>query len=241
MPALPASQEQLRTVRERLEALDVANIGPGMSGVEVSHAELHPLLAPYRTGLLSARLGDGERVRSALDELRSAPAPSHAPDAPEILERSMRAYAAWREERTELALEELRALDGRPLSRSTTASVGSPLHARALDRYLEAMLLEETEPEAALGFYDTIGELINAEWVLRAPAQARIAAIHERLGNLPQAIERYELLIELWKDCDPELRPRVVEARARVAELRGRRPADSPATLPTEPTSAPGA
>ena len=54
----------------------------------------------------------------------------------------------------------------------------------------------------------------------------RVPAIHERLGQLyeargeaTKAAEHYRSFIELWKSADPELQPRVADARRRLARL----------------------
>ena len=51
-------------------------------------------------------------------------------------------------------------------------------------------------------------------------------AVHKRLGELyeargqrDQALRHYRSFMELWKDADPELQPRVTDARIRVAAL----------------------
>jgi hypothetical protein len=41
-------------------------------------------------------------------------------------------------------------------------------------------------------------------------------------GNTKSATAYYARFVDLWKDCDPELRPQVDEARARLAALGGR-------------------
>jgi tRNA A-37 threonylcarbamoyl transferase component Bud32 len=54
-----------------------------------------------------------------------------------------------------------------------------------------------------------------------------LAGMHERLGELYEAkgdrvraAPHYARFVALWKDADPELQPRVVEARRRLARLR---------------------
>jgi serine/threonine protein kinase len=51
-------------------------------------------------------------------------------------------------------------------------------------------------------------------------------AVHERLGQLYEArgdgenaAEQYRAFIDLWKNADPELQPRVAEARRRLAKV----------------------
>ncbi len=46
------------------------------------------------------------------------------------------------------------------------------------------------------------------------------ARIYEKLGRRDEAIRDYERFVELWKDCDPELRPQRAEAEARLEALR---------------------
>jgi len=54
-----------------------------------------------------------------------------------------------------------------------------------------------------------------------------LAGIHKRLGELyeerkshPKAIAQYQAFIDLWKDADPELQPKVTEVRRKLARLR---------------------
>lgn len=55
----------------------------------------------------------------------------------------------------------------------------------------------------------------------RADALERLAALHEERGESLKAGEAYELLLRFWRDADPELRPRLEQARARALALRG--------------------
>jgi tetratricopeptide (TPR) repeat protein len=50
-----------------------------------------------------------------------------------------------------------------------------------------------------------------------APAYERLGALYEQRGDTAKAIYYYSKLVELWKDADPELQPRV-EAARRVME-----------------------
>ena len=53
-----------------------------------------------------------------------------------------------------------------------------------------------------------------------------LPAIHKRLGELyeakgqrDKALAHYRMFIDLWKDADPELQPKVTDAKQRVAAL----------------------
>lgn len=52
-----------------------------------------------------------------------------------------------------------------------------------------------------------------------APALFRLGELYEGAGDAPHAAEYYGRFVDLWANADPELQPRVTEARARVAQL----------------------
>lgn len=52
-----------------------------------------------------------------------------------------------------------------------------------------------------------------------APAHFRRAMLYEPLGEPAKAVEHYDRFARLWRDRDPELRPMVDSARARLAAL----------------------
>jgi tetratricopeptide (TPR) repeat protein len=55
---------------------------------------------------------------------------------------------------------------------------------------------------------------------VRLPAiRERLGQLYEGMGNTAKAAENYRAFIELWKNADPELQPRVVDAKRRLARL----------------------
>jgi tetratricopeptide (TPR) repeat protein len=52
-----------------------------------------------------------------------------------------------------------------------------------------------------------------------APALFRLGELYEHAGDTKRAAEYYGRFVELWKDADPELQPRVTEARSRIEHL----------------------
>ena len=54
-----------------------------------------------------------------------------------------------------------------------------------------------------------------------AGVHRRLGELYERHGERGKARASYVRFIELWKDCDPELRPKVIEAKQRLAVLSG--------------------
>jgi tetratricopeptide (TPR) repeat protein len=54
---------------------------------------------------------------------------------------------------------------------------------------------------------------------LGAQAYLSLARIYDQRGDTAQAVAHYREFIDLWKDADPELQPRVSEARSRLRAL----------------------
>ena len=51
------------------------------------------------------------------------------------------------------------------------------------------------------------------------PVLFRLGELNERAGDAAHAAEYYGRFVDLWAHADPELQPRVAEARARIAQL----------------------
>jgi tetratricopeptide (TPR) repeat protein len=55
---------------------------------------------------------------------------------------------------------------------------------------------------------------------IRLPAiRERLGQLYESMGKTDKAVEQYRAFIDLWKNADPELQPRVADARKRLAAL----------------------
>ena len=50
----------------------------------------------------------------------------------------------------------------------------------------------------------------------------RLAELHDARGDVQKALSYYARFVDLWKDADPDLQPRVRKARARMIELQRR-------------------
>jgi tetratricopeptide (TPR) repeat protein len=80
---------------------------------------------------------------------------------------------------------------------------------RDLGRYAEALRWASTRDPL-----DLDEAIYLAPWLLlQGELQERLDARHE-------ASIAYARAVDIWKDCDPELRPRVEEARQRLEALR---------------------
>jgi tetratricopeptide (TPR) repeat protein len=68
--------------------------------------------------------------------------------------------------------------------------------------------------------------LAAADWWALAGVYERLAGIYELRGDREQAMQYYDRFIELWKDADPELQPRVEAAQAALERLAAETAAD---------------
>lgn len=49
----------------------------------------------------------------------------------------------------------------------------------------------------------------------------RLGELYETKGDKAKALEYYGQFVDLWKDADPELQPRVAAIRKRIGQLAG--------------------
>jgi tetratricopeptide (TPR) repeat protein/tRNA A-37 threonylcarbamoyl transferase component Bud32 len=57
----------------------------------------------------------------------------------------------------------------------------------------------------------------------RAGILQRLGEMHEAKGNVDRALQHYSAFVDLWKEADPELQPRVRDVRGRMERLQRRR------------------
>ena len=67
------------------------------------------------------------------------------------------------------------------------------------------------------GFFYRMGLERDAVWL--PIVHQRLGDLYATIGNAAKAADQFRAFIELWKNADPELQPRVAEARRRLAAL----------------------
>jgi DNA-binding SARP family transcriptional activator/TolB-like protein len=213
-PLLSVSQQELEALR-RLLLRWRATSGPVTeSGLTGEHAEAHPFLRLYLLGLLSGRLGEYPTALRYSAELDRRAATSFAPGFVRDLSRGIRIEVARRRGRPAEALTILDSL-GFWTQDNLDLTGSSPFYAHEYDQFTRAELLYllGRDREALQSFGAIADELFHSG----APAHLRLSQIYERQGERQKAADHYARFIELWKGCDPELRPLVEEARRRMA------------------------
>jgi serine/threonine protein kinase/tetratricopeptide (TPR) repeat protein len=217
LPFLPVPRTELAAIRDRLERLDPTSV-PKVDNPAVfidSHYDLHPLLRMYLMALVSARMGDVERAQQY-----SAKIPEQKfPPGYEILAADFAASVRAQIDRFQgRPAEALKSLE--PLLSETRNPLESPFVSEAYERFTRAELLDQLGryPEAR-GWFDHLVESSVFEFVYLPISHLRRAEILDRTGDSKNAAASYRAFIDLWKECDPELRPMVDEARRKLGGL----------------------
>jgi hypothetical protein len=215
-PFLAVPDSELVALRAELERWDprveAFEPTPGLAST------LQPQLRLYLLGLLSSRLGDQPQALRLAAELEKSDHPTEVRALVGDLARTLRAEIELRRGRPADALKTLEPVKGEVPAELVT----NPFFAEEGARYLRAELLYQLgRDQEALRWYSNGFQGTPNELAYQAPSHLRQAELYERLGDRRQAVDHYARFIQLWKSCDPELRPSVERAKARLASLVG--------------------
>ncbi|MEP6691090.1 MAG: hypothetical protein ABJD07_08025, partial [Gemmatimonadaceae bacterium] len=67
---------------------------------------------------------------------------------------------------------------------------------------------------------NTADSRINVDTWMLGPAHKRLGELYEARGDAKRAAEHYAAFVDLWKRADPELQPKVAEARTALERVR---------------------
>jgi eukaryotic-like serine/threonine-protein kinase len=175
---------------------------------------LAPLDRPYADlAAFFARAGRPQLARSLLDEQERTVTPLLRREV-EPLRRGARGELALAEGRLQDAVAEFR----QQASSGDCSICGLYGLGRAFDQM--------QEPDSALIAYERYVttpylDRIASDAFELAPSHKRLGELYEARGNREKAVHHYTRFVELWKDCDPELRPQVTPVRRRLVKLSG--------------------
>ena len=171
------------------------------------------LLRPYLSALLSA----------TPDTLLVPDPGAPFPDSLVGLAPRLRAsLAGWAAARRGDSLAAITALTTAWDSVDICALNFSPASGRPWDLYLLAEGLAAVgRTEEAVRWFGGLGTNGLVDYAYVAPAALRRGELLEELGRPTEAVLEYRRFLRLWPDPDPEFRPLVDSARARLASLSG--------------------
>jgi DNA-binding SARP family transcriptional activator/TolB-like protein len=221
LPFLTADPEELDAVRQALAGWDAAAV-PRMRHPHPAydlHHDAYPILRLYLLGVLAARQGDA----AALDLAEELSASGGTPDLESLahdLTHGVRARLLAVRGDAAAALGGLER--ARMESRCPYIVMQSPFYTFTAERWLRAELLGRLERyQEALRWYESIVQASMYDLIYLAPSHLERARIHERLGDRQLAALHYRRVLAVWGGCDPELRPALDEASARLQRSVG--------------------
>ena len=127
-----------------------------------------------------------------------------------------------------IAVAERRWADAVAMTRSSDRVADGPATNcdDCLPRTLIRIFAEAGQPDSALAAYAEYRRTPmgsrprqGPDVVLGAPLLEQLARIYDSRGDVDNAVLHYREFVELWKNADPELQPRVKAARERLAKL----------------------
>jgi tetratricopeptide (TPR) repeat protein len=213
-PLQQVSRSELLALRNALQRWKAAPGPSNESSVTAVHAPAHPYLRLYLLGLLSVRLDDHAPALDYAAELERRAGKSFAPAFVRGLGRAVRVEVARARGRAEEALATLDSARFWALKDLKGGGGDVAFFAHEYEQITRAELLDSLgrQGEALQAYQYIAGQLFHTG----APAHLRMARIYERQGERQKAAAHYARFAELWKDCDPELRASVAEARRRM-------------------------
>lgn len=212
LPFLVVDDADLSQLRARLETWTPAAADAGAPLVRA----LEPFGRHYVLGLVHARLGREIEAMRHADELDRLTPPPAAGAVVRGLALTIRADVALRRGRTGDALRLLQGVRGEIPS----DLLNHPLYSEEHARWLRAEALFQMDRlEDAIRWYTHGFNGTPHELAYRAPAELRLAQIHESLNRPDRARLHYARFVELWDDADDQLQPRLEEARRALERL----------------------
>ncbi len=187
-----------------------AALARGMQRVPI--ASVDPAERPWTDlARLAVEIRDPVLAQQALDGFVRDQAAA-APD-PEGRTAFFKAVAAFAGGRNDEAIAQMQLADSR---RMTALRYPMVFIGRAHDL--------AGHPDSAIvwleRFVSTPDPDIHFSALYDAGSYKRLGELYEAKGNSAKALENYERFLELWKDAEPALRPKVREVRARVERMR---------------------
>ena len=179
---------------------------------------IHPQLKTYLIGLVALRLGDTSAARSAAADLERLGEMGGDSGVSRDLAHLVRAHLAQRRADWGGGLREVAQFRFLPNSRTTRLL----FYADGEARFLRAELLRELGRSAdARAWYASFPDPAAVDLAYLAPAHRRLGELAAQAGRRVEALDHYHRFLDLWRDCDPELRPALDTVRGAMVRLAG--------------------
>ncbi|HEX4386549.1 MAG TPA: protein kinase [Myxococcales bacterium] len=167
----------------------------------------------YLLGMLALRANDLKAAKDALRALENLPEiPESSIVADHVLALRARILAAQGKPAEALALYDLQKI--------LIPERYTHFYRRPRDHFFRASLLIALgRPREALPLYEALASNNLIDPVFYPQQQPYTARVYDSLGEKREAIEHYQRFVAMWHDCDPEERPELERAQARLVQL----------------------
>jgi tetratricopeptide (TPR) repeat protein len=171
----------------------------------------------FAAGAYAADRGQWDQHAAALDRARArdrywqAEGNSAVAHQYEIITRALEGYALWKRGQKSEAIRVLEAAQRESFGGEPHRGAPWMLANVTLRWWLGELMLEVGRPRDAERYFKTISS--------DPFAALRLAKVYENLGEFEKARSSYEYALLSWHDADPELQPRIQEARRALARL----------------------
>jgi len=212
-------RDQLLTMRDKVERWDT-NAAPvtGLNPWLAPHEGVHAHIKSYLMGILSVSLGESDealRYAAELDLLVEAPGDSALARG---LSYAVRAHAGRSTDSPAETVQKFERVQIIGPNWERTSMSG--FYSNGYEHFICAELLQALgRHDEALLWYDVAGHQTFHDIVYLAPAHFRRGELYEQLGERDKAVQHYRRFVDLWKNCDEELRPQVEAAKQKLAAL----------------------
>jgi len=218
LPAFELDSDRLDRVEAAVVAWDTTT-APIIGAQGPLHVNEYEAIQAYYRAVLSWRRGDMpgfEEARSIIEERATETGETLMTGS---LLSELEALVLWQAGSLDDAID---AMMGAVPEATIIALNASPILGRPMINWAMAeMLAEAGRLEEALGWFEGLGMDLSESQQWLGPSLVRRAEIYEQLGDTEAAIGHYERFIRLWEECDPELEPRVDDARRQLVRLVG--------------------
>lgn len=220
LPFRPESENRQKERQRLLDRISTWNADTVperlLPALFLSPAEAYPAARSYLLGLLRVQNRGQKSALETAARLDQMEASEFTPSGPSDFARAIRAEVDRLAGNVEEALEQLEAIRHEVNGVLVLTSVYSD----ARERFIRAELLAEVgRLEEALRWYRTFDGVALGELPYLAPAHFGWAEVLKELDRPEDAAAAYRRALDLWKNADPILQPKVEKARQQLAAL----------------------